>query len=172
MPKSTPERLKYAKDYREKNKEKVNSVIKDWHKRPENRERHLDYCKQYRIDNLEKIVARSTKWRKDNPEKFQFTQVKARAKKNNLAFNLVFEELKWPSICPILGIPIHRESRDNHPSFDRVIPALGYTKGNVCIISNRANRLKQESTLEQLEALVSYIKDQTKLHANTFEVET
>jgi hypothetical protein len=35
---------------------------------------------------------------------------------------------------------------------------LGYTKGNIAIISKRANRLKQESSLQELEAIVNYVK--------------
>jgi hypothetical protein len=49
--------------------------------------------------------------------------------------------------------------RDNQPSLDRVIPALGYVPGNVRVISFRANRLKQDATAEEVAAILDYIRD-------------
>lgn len=40
---------------------------------------------------------------------------------------------------------------------DRIIPELGYTKGNVVVISFRANRLKNDATYEELRALADYV---------------
>ncbi len=46
----------------------------------------------------------------------------------------------------------------NSPSFDRIIPTRGYTKGNVIIISNRANRIKSDATVEELERVASFYR--------------
>ena len=35
------------------------------------------------------------------------------------------------------------------PSLDRIVPELGYVKGNIRVISNRANHLKSDATLEE-----------------------
>lgn len=61
-----------------------------------------------------------------------------------------------PTICPVLGIEITVfGGRDNRPEIDRLIPSLGYVPGNVAIISARANRIKNDGTLDDL------VKDHT-----------
>lgn len=42
---------------------------------------------------------------------------------------------------------------------DRLIPDKGYVKGNVHWISRRANRIKSDATVEELEKIISYMKD-------------
>ena len=55
--------------------------------------------------------------------------------------------------CPVLGIPLYSDGRDNQnaPSLDRFIPSLGYVKGNVFVISRRANVLKGDATIEEVK---------------------
>jgi hypothetical protein len=43
--------------------------------------------------------------------------------------------------------------RPASPSLDRIDNALGYVKGNVRIISFRANALRSNATLEELQAI-------------------
>jgi hypothetical protein len=54
------------------------------------------------------------------------------------------------SLCPILGTPMTFgggfEGRASSPSLDRRVPSLGYTRGNLCWISNKANVIKQDVT--------------------------
>ena len=40
-----------------------------------------------------------------------------------------------------------------------MIPELGYIKGNVWVISNKANRIKNNATLEELRLLVKNLED-------------
>jgi hypothetical protein len=40
---------------------------------------------------------------------------------------------------------------DNSPSLDRLVPEKGYVAGNVRVISDKANRLKGDRTLSQLQ---------------------
>jgi hypothetical protein len=58
-----------------------------------------------------------------------------------------------PSVCPVLGIPIvlGEQRSENSPSLDRITPELGYVPGNVRVISDKANRLKGDRTLSQLQ---------------------
>jgi len=75
--------------------------------------------------------------------------------------------LPLPSKCPILGITLdyNRTSLGNNsPSIDKVEPALGSIKGNVHIISNRANQKKSDWTLEELERLLLYMKNTNPKH--------
>ncbi len=85
-----------------------------------------------------------------------------RAKEQGSFWNLQLEDVPLiPDFCPVLGIPLDKESKrrgPNSPSLDRVIPVLGYTPGNVCVISWRANDLKKDASVEELEAVVKYIR--------------
>lgn len=82
---------------------------------------------------------------------------KYRAKKYNsiregIDFTIEFQDITWNKYCPILGIEIdyYAEGRqENSPSFDRFDPSKGYIKGNVTIVSWRANRLKNDGTAEE-----------------------
>lgn len=92
-------------------------------------------------------------------EVLMFNRSKSRAKKKNLEFSLELEDLKIPKYCPVFGKPLIRGDIDWTPSLDRVDSSKGYTKENIEIISNRANRIKNNATLEELEQLVAYYKD-------------
>lgn len=73
--------------------------------------------------------------------------LKSRAKKLGVAFNLTAADIAAPELCPILGVPLIFGGGVNHPhgpSVDRIIPALGYVKGNIRIISFLANSLKRD----------------------------
>lgn len=95
-----------------------------------------------------------------NAPKRILARAKSRAKIAGIGFNLTLEDIQIPSTCPVLGIPISpNHGRKGYfpdsPSLDRIIPALGYTKGNVRVISHRANLLKSNATVEELKAVLS-----------------
>jgi hypothetical protein len=58
---------------------------------------------------------------------------------------------------------------DNSPTLDRIIPSLGYVRGNVKVISMRANVLKHNASLDELKKLVAWLEKELK-HAD-FESE-
>ena len=87
------------------------------------------------------------------------SRVKSRAKKLGIPFNLDKSDIVVPDVCPVLGISIFSvagggSNPHNSPSLDRVNPELGYIKGNVRVISNRANLLKSNATLSELELVL------------------
>lgn len=87
--------------------------------------------------------------------------LKKRARDKRLPFNLEISDLMLPDACPVLGIKLMNnrgKAKDNSPSVDRIAPSLGYTKGNVCIISHRANMLKNSASVAELEAILKYVK--------------
>lgn len=66
--------------------------------------------------------------------------------------------------CPILGIDLIwgvGKMTPNSPSLDKIVPEKGYVKGNVAIISQKANTMKQDSTQEDLSKIIDYIKKGT-----------
>lgn len=83
-----------------------------------------------------------------DPRSRMWSRAKYRAKQKGLDFNITKEDIVIPDVCPLLSTPMVS------PSLDRKDPTKGYVKGNVWVISNRANTLKNDATLEELQTLV------------------
>jgi hypothetical protein len=82
-----------------------------------------------------------------------YMNAKSRANRSNLAFEIERSDIIIPDLCPVLGIKLYRESRENWhhaPSIDRVDNTKGYLKDNIMIISRRANILKKDATFDEL----------------------
>lgn len=112
----------------------------------EHKEELNAYCKSYRGRELQ-----------ENPEKIIFLRTRRRAEDRGIPFDLDLSDMIIPSVCPVLGIVIvcsGGRPRPDSPSVDRMIPSLGYVRGNVRIISNRANTLKSDSTVEEMTMIL------------------
>jgi hypothetical protein len=120
--------------------------------------------KMYREDRDHRNK-RTRDWHRNNPARSYLLAARKRAKSQGVPFNLEEEDIVFPKTCPVLGIPIilksttgPRKRTDNTPSLDRIEPHLGYIKGNVEVISWRANRLKNDATLSELQKIVEYMQ--------------
>lgn len=95
------------------------------------------------------------------------SHIKSSAKKRGIPFDLDVTDLNnlsFPCTCPILGIPLGFNTgipKDNSYSIDRIDSDLGYTIDNIIVISNRANILKRDATLTELNSLSEFY---TELH--------
>lgn len=111
----------------------------------------------------EQMKTRFKKHGKSSTIEYKFWKyAKKRARDFKLDFNIEISDIEIPEFCPILGIKLIagiRKCSDNSPSLDRVNPKRGYIKGNIKIISLRANRLKQDSNIEELKNIIKYIED-------------
>lgn len=127
-----------------------------------------EYLKRYKEENREilnkkALKARySEKWAIANPESYILSRTKGAAKRQGIPFDLEKQDIIIPEVCPVLGIPLFRNIGGkgmipNSPSIDRIIPELGYTKGNIQIISQRANVMKNDATLEELERFANWV---------------
>lgn len=82
---------------------------------------------------------------------------------NGTGLKLEFDhsEIGWPSYCPAIGIKLEYGTKgkacDSSPSFDRVDPTKGYTLENTRVISNRANRIKNNGSAAELRMIADYI---------------
>lgn len=98
------------------------------------------------------------------PKSLFIYRARARAKKLGIPFDLDESDIIIPELCPILGIRLilgtgfETTGRDNSPSLDRVIPDLGYVKGNVRIISKKANTIKGFGTIEEHKKVIEYME--------------
>ena len=149
-------RREYNREYREANKERIQEYKRDWYKA--NKER----LQERRDANKEKKQEYNREYLKTNVEMSMWHSCKKRAKKRDLPFDLTIEDLEVPEKCPILGLELkagNDSSREISPSLDRIVPELGYVKGNIRVISLRANRLKSDASIEELEAILKYMKE-------------
>lgn len=91
--------------------------------------------------------------------------LKIRCRNANLPFDLtpgdIIATIPQDGICPAIGIPIifGKKLSRNSPSIDRIIPSRGYVRGNVAVISHRANSMKQDCTdPDQLRKLADFLE--------------
>lgn len=118
-------------------------------------EERREYYKKWNEANRDKLRENSARWRAKQKStslgwaKLRWTAVKGRAAREGIAFDLTPEDIRdaipQDGLCPILGTPLifDGEKKDGQlASLDRKVPNLGYTKGNIVVMSYRANRLK------------------------------
>lgn len=89
------------------------------------------------------------------------SHVRRAGKQQAIPFNLLPEDIHIPGTCPLLGIPLQVSKKihsPNSPSLDRIIPADGYVKGNVQVISHRANAIKNDASLAELKLLTANLE--------------
>lgn len=87
-------------------------------------------------------------------------QSRYRARKAGIEHNLERADIKIPKRCPVIGIPLNfqRKGRmaDNSPSLDRIDNDRGYIKGNIVVVSLRANRIKSNATIKELTMIARF----------------
>lgn len=93
--------------------------------------------------------------RTTEPSRALVDRAKQRARRKDVPYGLRRQDLVIPTHCPVLGIPlvIGAKRSDASPSLDRIDPVQGYVTGNVRVISDRANRLKGDRSLSEIQAL-------------------
>ena len=85
---------------------------------------------------------------------------KQRAKKKGLPCTISYKDIFIPEVCPVFNTPLEWDGkRDDVPSLDRLDSELGYVKGNVRVISGRANRLKADMTKADILRLLAYMEE-------------
>jgi hypothetical protein len=81
-------------------------------------------------------------------------------------------DLVVPEFCPVLNIRLvfnrgKPGGSHNSPSLDRIVPELGYAPGNVRVISDRANKLRNDATADELEAVARDARALTNIAATS-----
>jgi hypothetical protein len=135
--------------YRDKNRDKLNAYAKE-------------YTKQNRELLRAKAKARHEATKTTNAKQKLLSGAAHRAKQNSTPFDLAVADLVWPDTCPVLGIKLtyngQSGAKDTRASLDRLKPAMGYIKENVRVISMRANRIKSDATIEELQKIIAYME--------------
>lgn len=80
---------------------------------------------------------------------------KRRASLKGIDFDISEDDIVIPERCPILEVPLVIGTKGNYeysPSLDRIDNGKGYIKGNIQVISKKANSMKNSATLTELKA--------------------
>jgi hypothetical protein len=110
--------------------------------------KHNEYCQKYRENNRALVL---------------LGQARYRAKKKGIEFNLELSDVVIPKVCPVLKIPLSAGSssggpRGCSPSLDRIDNTKGYIKGNVQVMSHKANTMKHCADNNELILFANWIK--------------
>lgn len=120
-----------------------------------------EYREKEKLRHLKTLLSNE-----DSYKKYLVRGAKQRALHIGVPFDISYKDINIPEHCPLLGIKLNRHLGEggrtstcwDSPSIDRIIPELGYVKGNVWIVSLKANTIKNNATLEELELLVNNLK--------------
>lgn len=142
------ERYRTDTDYREKQK----------------RRRRENYLKN------PKAVHRNTlRWQRRNPANYLVGRAKRRAKDKGIEFDLKPSDIQVPVKCPILDLPLkwlNGPQNGNSATLDRIDRSNGYVKGNVWVISSRANLMKNDASEEELQKFADWINKGKEKYGN------
>lgn len=128
-----------------------------WNKSERGKESIQNVSKTFREHQYEK-----------NPIEFWINQcfnlIKTRVKKKNIPFDITKDDIRKIIVkkCPVFEIDLDYSRKGkafpNSPSVDRLIPKFGYVKNNISIISQKANIIKNNGSLEDLIKLHDWLK--------------
>lgn len=119
------------------------------HQVPRNKHGNCPDCQRIRGKNHRDAGGGSLK-------KTMVREARRRAKDGGYLCTITEADIVIPEFCPLLGIKMARGAagRASSPSLDKIRPRLGYVPGNVWVISHRANSIKSDATLRELQKLV------------------
>ena len=146
------------KEYSEKNKERRKELYSKRRHYWNNKERFQNYNERRR------------ELHREDPRIRLRGGARGRAIEKGIEFNLpTYKDLpKCPSKCPILRIPLivgsdknsNGGGTDNSPTLDRIDNNKGYIKGNIQVISRKANQMKSNADFEDIKKLYLFMKKQ------------
>lgn len=94
-----------------------------------------------------------------------FREALKRSKFKQIPFDISVSDINVPFECPALGIPIivgNKTKQDNSPTLDRLVPSLGYVKGNIAVISSKANNIKSNAHFSEILKVGKWLKKVNK----------
>ena len=151
MSKSAKER---QSDYRKRQKLSGKKRVHSEEQKVRNRAHALNYKRK----NIVRVKSYQAEFRRSTDGVLQrlFDAAKRRAKEAGLEFSIKRSDIFIPVLCPLLCIPVFvgdGKQGPNSPSIDRIDNSKGYVPGNVWIISQKANRIKSDATVEEISML-------------------
>ena len=109
--------------------------------------------------------------------KAYLSNAKHRAIKEGVPFNLSLQDLIDIATdeCPIFHTKFvwgasglgKGKTRESTPQLDKIIPELGYVKGNIAFLSGKANKMKDNGTMQDHYDIADWIWSHTHAKENT-----
>lgn len=108
----------------------------------------------------------------DNPLSRQYNRARNRAVQNGVEFSVSIADVRevYPKdgLCPVFHFELVYGDKGEHgrkdsPSIDRIDPHKGYVKGNIQIISNLANAMKQNASTEEMTQFAQWVLNSNAL---------
>lgn len=154
----------------ELNPGKRSEMQREWYRR--NRDRALATAKASRKANPDRDRLATLKRREADPKlawaKNAINGAKRRARLKGVPLDIDADYLAKiaPDECPVLGLtlvyPVYKAGDGRHvaasPTVDRFVPEAGYVRGNIYVISHRANGLKSDATTAELRAVIRWME--------------
>ena len=116
----------------------------------------------------EKARIAKQRWKEKSPKRawavYAVGGAKDRARRLGLPFDLDKDYVAAiiPDACPVFGTPFlfigGKRTRPDSPTIDRVQPSKGYVKGNVAVISMRANAIKSNASADEIQRVADWLR--------------
>lgn len=160
MVRSKEEILEYGREYHKNNREELLAKQREYYKVTKGASQ-----KKYYKNNKEKCIKVRQEYQKNlrevNPVHALYINLKSAAKQKKLEFSIDESDIRVPIMCPIMQIPLkfnNKVHKNDSPSVDRIDTSKGYIKGNIAVISYKANTCKNNLTLEEVRRLLQYME--------------
>lgn len=91
-------------------------------------------------------------------------QCKSKCKKRNIRFDITYLDLLdvFPKDgnCPVFKVPLELTGFSQYnASVDKLKPELGYVKGNIAVISTKANSIKNNASADEIRRVANWLYD-------------
>ncbi len=161
---SKPQDPNYWKKYYEKNRERI--LLREKIRGAKNKEAKREYDKIRRNlhgDALREYDRERYYAYRRHSIHGMLRRCKSRAKRKGQEFSITADDIEIPEFCPVFKTRLifHDKSGGcgDSPSLDRIDSSKGYIKGNVCVISMKANVAKGKLTFKEISMLYDWAKD-------------
>lgn len=153
------DRLNYQRAYSAANRQRINERQREY--RVENKERFDEYRRTYysNPEVIKRVREQSRKYWRQSWSKYKLSALRNRAKREGMDFDLDESDLTLPEFCPVFGIPLiisDSKLSANSPSVDRIDNSRGYVKGNIVVVSHKANSMKRAANLAEMRQLADF----------------
>lgn len=115
-----------------------------------------------------KALAAKQRWRERNPKRAWCVHIRTgmreRAARKGVVFDITVAYLEsiTPEVCPVFGTPFsfinNGKLSYSSPSVDRLRPDQGYVRGNIRVISMKANSIKSAYTADDVARVAEWMR--------------